>query len=158
MRKTILATAAIPALALSLAACGHHVKADTAAHAVATSTPAQYADQQARQVWDKCGPAKNALTELEWVRSITAQKGVTARHAFLVCANNGQQVTTAEETAFGNEVEAQGSQVLQNYARDETAAIGATDTAKAADKSAAKAAVKNFAENTVPHDAVTVTR
>ena len=147
MRKTVTGAIAAAALAVSLTACAHHHTVSAAASAAATSTSAAYAKAQAKAILGKCVPAQNALTELEWARNMVAGKhsknaaaGVQARHTFETCAG----VNPQNDTKFQNQVTTQGTAVLQTYAHDEAAG----------NKTAAKTAVKNYVENTIPQDAV----
>lgn len=145
MKNQITAAVLVVLTALALAGChlGSSAKSDASAHAsaLATNTSAQYAKTQAEQVLAKCMPAKNSLTQLEWLKNVASPtKGVTARHAFETCAG----VNPANDAKFKTQVENQGLDVLKVVAHDE--ATG--------NKAGAKAAVKNFAENTVERDAV----
>lgn len=147
MKSKITAAVIVVLTALALTACSHFgkgsanpsIRASALAHP--TSTSAQYAEAQAKQVFLKCMPARNALTQLEWLKNITApKKGVTARHTFETCAG----VNPANDAKFKGQVENQGAAVLKVYASDEAKG----------DKAGARAAVKNFAENQIEQDAV----
>ena len=151
MRRTITSALTIIAAALVITGChssaNSHNAVSAAASAAATNTSAAYVKAQSRQILGKCVPAQNALTELEWARDMVAGKhskdaaaGARARHAFETCAG----VSPQNDAKFQNQVTDQGTQVLQTYAHDELAG----------NKTAARVAVKNYVENTIPQDAV----
>ena len=145
MNNKIITAGMVALTAIALAGCkvGGSPAAATSSHAsaLATSTSAAYDKAQAQDILNKCMPAKNELTQLKWAKNVVSPKeGKTARHTFETCAG----VNPANDTKFQHQAENQGLAVLQAYAHDE--ATG--------NKTAAKAAVRNYVENTIEKDAV----
>ena len=145
MNNKIITAGMVALTAIALAGCkvGGSPAAATSSHAsaLATSTSAAYDKAQAQDILNKCMPAKNELTQLEWAKNVVSpKKGETARHAFETCAG----VNPANDAKFKNQVENQGLAVLKVSAHDES--VG--------NKVGAKAAVRDFVENQVEKDAV----
>ena len=145
MNNKIITAGMVALTAIALAGCktgtGAGADASSYASAAATNTSAAYDKAQAQDILNKCMPAKNELTQLGWLKDMASPRnGKTERRAFEACAG----VNPANDAKFQNQVENQGLEVLKAYAHDE--ATG--------NKAAAKAAIKNYAENQVEKDAV----